>query len=116
MGHKGDVNDKQADEIEQGAIFEIEGPDENACVWLVAGKGEDAVVVNLGLREAVATKLADWLAEIDFGDRSGADYVADCCVVAGEETSTAIGTGETSTCTGSTVGTTGTAVSPRRLV
>jgi hypothetical protein len=27
-----------------------------------------AVVVNLGPREAVATKLADWLAEIDFGE------------------------------------------------
>jgi hypothetical protein len=56
------------DEPEQGALFEIEGPDEDACVWLVAGKGEDAVVVNLGPREAVATKLADWLAEIDFGE------------------------------------------------
>jgi hypothetical protein len=34
----------------------------------VPGKGADAVVVNLGPREAVATKLADWLAEIDFGE------------------------------------------------
>jgi hypothetical protein len=57
-----------SEELEQGALFEIEGPDEDACVWLVAGKGEDAVVVNLGPREAVATKLADWLAEIDFGE------------------------------------------------
>ena len=56
------------DDAEQGALFEIEGPDEDSCVWLVSGKGEEAVVVNLGPREAVATKLADWLAEIDFGE------------------------------------------------
>ena len=53
------------DEAERGALFEIEGPDEDSCVWLVAGTREEAVVVNLGPREAVATKLADWLA----GDR-----------------------------------------------
>jgi hypothetical protein len=62
------MNNASTDEPEQGALFEIEGPDEDACVWLVAGKGADAVVVNLGPREAVATKLADWLAEIDFGE------------------------------------------------
>lgn len=53
---------------EQGALFEIEGPDEDSCVWLVAGKGADAVVVNLGPRDAVAEKIAQWLAEIDFGE------------------------------------------------
>jgi hypothetical protein len=36
----------------------------------VSGKGKSALVVNLGPREAVAKKLANWLAEIDFGDRS----------------------------------------------
>ena len=56
------------DEPEQGALFEIEGPDEDACVWLVSGQGESAVVVNLGPREAVAEKLTQWLAEIDFGE------------------------------------------------
>jgi hypothetical protein len=25
---------------EQGALFEIEGPDEDSCVWLVDAKGE----------------------------------------------------------------------------
>jgi hypothetical protein len=53
---------------EQGASFEIEGPDEDARVWLVSGKGSDAVVVNLGPREAVATKPTDWPAAIDFGE------------------------------------------------
>ncbi len=57
------------DELEQGALFEIEGPDEDECVWLVSGSGPSATVVNLGPRPAVAEKLADWLAEIDFGER-----------------------------------------------
>lgn len=46
------------DETQQGALTEIEGPDEDACVWPVAGSGPDAAVVNLGPRESVATKLA----------------------------------------------------------
>jgi hypothetical protein len=53
---------------EQGALFEIEGPDEDFCLWLVSGTRPDAVVVNHGPREAVAIKLADWLAEIDIGE------------------------------------------------
>jgi hypothetical protein len=60
------------DEPEQEALFEIEGPDEDSCVWLVSGKGESAVVVNLGPREAVAEKLANWLAEIDFDENATA--------------------------------------------
>jgi hypothetical protein len=60
----GEGNDDPAQE----ALFEIEGPDEDSCVWLVSGKGEGAVVVNLGPREAVAEKLAQWLTEIDFGE------------------------------------------------
>ncbi|HEX8443026.1 MAG TPA: hypothetical protein VF631_05200 [Allosphingosinicella sp.] len=56
-------------EPDQGALFEIEGPDDDSCVWLVSGKGADAVVVNLGPRDAVAEKLAHWLCEIDFSER-----------------------------------------------
>ena len=55
-------------ELEQEALFGIEGPDEDECVWLVSGSGPSAVVVNLGPRPAVAEKLADWLAQIDFGE------------------------------------------------
>jgi hypothetical protein len=58
------------DEPEQEALFHIEGPDEDSCVWLVSGKGADQVVVNLGPREKVAEKLANWLSEIDFGERT----------------------------------------------
>jgi hypothetical protein len=50
------------------ARFEIEGPDECGCVWLICGKGESAIVVNLGPRDAVAEKMADWLGYIDFGE------------------------------------------------
>ncbi len=57
------------DEPDQEALFELEGPDEDSCVWIVIGKGENALVANLGPREGVATKLADWLASIDFGER-----------------------------------------------
>lgn len=57
-------------ECDQQALFKIEGPDEDGCVWLVSGEGESAVVVNLGPREAVATRMAEWLAEIDFGENS----------------------------------------------
>ena len=57
------------DEADQEALFEIEGPDEDSCVWLVSGKGQEALVVNLGPREAVAEKLAQWLADMDFGEQ-----------------------------------------------
>jgi hypothetical protein len=57
-------------ECEQGALFTLEGPDDDGCVWLVSGDGPSAIVVNLGPREPVATRLAEWLAEIDFGEGS----------------------------------------------
>jgi hypothetical protein len=53
---------------DQGALFTIEGPDDDSCVWLISGTGESAVVINLGPREPVSERMADWLAEIDFGD------------------------------------------------
>jgi hypothetical protein len=58
----------QGDDLEQGALFEIEGSDEDSCVCLVSGQGESIAVLNLGPRDAVAEKLTQWLAEIDFGE------------------------------------------------
>jgi hypothetical protein len=55
-------------EITEQTRRSIEGPDEDACVWLVAGAGPEAVVLLLGQRDAVATKMANWLAAIDFGE------------------------------------------------
>jgi hypothetical protein len=56
---------------EQEALYEIYGPDADCCVWLVSGKCDRPVVVSLGLGEAVAEKLSNWLAKIDFIDRFG---------------------------------------------
>lgn len=50
---------------EQGALFELEGPDDRGCVWLTA---EHGIVANLGPRDAVAEKMANWLAAMDFGE------------------------------------------------
>jgi hypothetical protein len=52
------------DEPEQEALFEIEGPDEDSCVWLTA----EGVHVNLGPGDKVAEKFAAWLTEMDFGE------------------------------------------------
>ena len=46
----------------QGALFEIEVDEDDGCVRVVAS----GQVMNLGPECAVATKLADWLAERDF--------------------------------------------------
>jgi hypothetical protein len=53
---------------EQCALFEIEGPDEDGCVWICAAGGRDVWCQNLGPREKVAEKLAQWLSEIDCGE------------------------------------------------
>jgi hypothetical protein len=61
-----DMEQPRADgEPDQGALFEIEGPDEDSCVWMAA---EGGVHVNLGPRDAVAEKLCQWLASIDYGE------------------------------------------------
>jgi hypothetical protein len=52
---------------EQGALFEIEGPDEDGCVWICSADGRDVWCQNLGPRQVVAEKLAQWLTEIGFG-------------------------------------------------
>ncbi len=49
----------------EGPDFEIEGPDEDSCVWLT---GEGGVHINLGPRHAVAEKMCQWLAAIDYGE------------------------------------------------
>ena len=56
------------DEPEQEALFEVEGPDEDGCVWICSPAGRDVWCRNLGPGEKVAEKMAQWLAEIDFGE------------------------------------------------
>jgi hypothetical protein len=57
-----------ADGPAQGALFEIEGPDEDGCVWICSSAGRDVWCRNLGPRDAVAEKLTAWLSSMDFGD------------------------------------------------
>ena len=45
-------------EAEQSALFELEGPDDDKCVWLHSG----GVTLNLGPSDAVAERFYEWLA------------------------------------------------------
>jgi hypothetical protein len=53
---------------EQGALFQIEGPDEDGCVWIVFQDGE---VRNLGPRQPVCEALSMALGAMDYGERPG---------------------------------------------
>ena len=53
------------EEPEQGALFRIEGPDEDGCVWVCSTEGRDVWCNNLGPKDAVAEVLSRWLAEQD---------------------------------------------------
>lgn len=55
-------------ESEQGALFRIEGPDEDGCVWLVFADGE---VRNAGPRGPVAEQCIQWLTQQDYGEEPG---------------------------------------------
>ena len=54
------------DEPVQGALFEIEGPDEDGCVWICSVAGRTDWCQNLGPADKVAEVLSGWLGEIDF--------------------------------------------------
>ena len=50
---------------EQGALFQIEGPDEDGCVWVCSLGDRDIWCHNLGPKAAVAQALSQWLASQD---------------------------------------------------
>lgn len=58
-------------EIEPGqdALFHIEGPDEDGCVWICSAAGRDVWCRNLGPADKVAEALSHWLASIDAEER-----------------------------------------------
>jgi len=57
------------DEPEQEALFDIEGPDEDGCVWACSPGGRrDIWCRNLGPADKVAEKLSQWLASYDDGE------------------------------------------------
>ena len=62
----------KADEGEgpqQGALFRIEGPDEDGCVWICSAEGREVWCQNLGPEGPTAAVMADWLAANDFGEK-----------------------------------------------
>jgi hypothetical protein len=56
------------DEPEQDALFEIEGPDEDGCVWICSAKGREDWCRNLGPADKVAEVLSQWLAAVHDGE------------------------------------------------
>ena len=59
-------------EPEQDALFNLEGPDEDGCVWI---SSTDAVGWhhNLGFADKVAEVLSQWLASLDDAERDYRD-------------------------------------------
>lgn len=48
---------------EQEALFQIEGPDEDGCVWACSPAGRDVWCRNLGPADKVAGVMSAWLDE-----------------------------------------------------
>nr|WP_294169968.1 hypothetical protein [uncultured Sphingomonas sp.] len=57
------------DEAEQDALFQIEGPDEDGCVWACSNEGREVWCRNLGTAEKVAEVMSQWLGSYDDGER-----------------------------------------------
>ena len=53
---------------EQGALFRIEGPDEDGCVWICSTSGRDVWCQNLGPFEPTAEAMVEWLEINDYGE------------------------------------------------
>ena len=52
------------DEPEQEALFTLDGPDEDGCVWICATQSDWCQ--NLGPSDKVAEVLSQWLGTIDY--------------------------------------------------
>jgi hypothetical protein len=49
----------------QDALFQIEGPDEDGCVWACSTEGRDIWCHNLGPKDKVTEVLRDWLSSAE---------------------------------------------------
>ena len=58
------------DEPEQEALFELQGPDEDGCVWACSREGRHVWCQNLGPVEKVRVVLAEFLASIEQNEGS----------------------------------------------
>ena len=54
------------DDPEQNALFQIEGPDEDGCVWICSTEGRSVWCQNLGPKDKVAEVLSQWLGQVDY--------------------------------------------------
>lgn len=61
---------KDDDKAERNALFRIEGPDEDGCVWACSNEGREVWCRNLGPAEEVAEVMSQWLGSIDYGERN----------------------------------------------
>jgi len=52
-------------EPEQEALFAIEGPDEDGCVWVCSSQGRDVWCHNLGPCDKTVEVMSRWLASMD---------------------------------------------------
>ena len=52
-------------EPEQEALFYIEGPDEDGCVWIYGASPGDPWAQNLGPCGKVAEVMSQWLGSVD---------------------------------------------------
>lgn len=59
------------DEPEQGALFEIEGPDDDGCVWICSAKDHEIWRQNLGPRDQVVDVMWEWIGKIANADVFG---------------------------------------------
>ena len=55
----------------QSALFQLEGPDEDGCVWACSPEGRDIWCHNLGPESAVAEALSQWLAARNCDETEG---------------------------------------------
>ena len=53
---------------DQGALFRIEGPDEDGCVWICSASGRDVWCQNLGPFEPTAEAMTKWLEANGYGE------------------------------------------------
>lgn len=56
-------------EPQKGTTYQIQGPDEQGCVWLCDAKGPEHWCVNLGPVQQAAELMSEWLAQIDYDKR-----------------------------------------------
>jgi hypothetical protein len=55
-------------ESEQEALFELQGPDEDGCVWACSTRGRNDWCEKLGHVSKVAEIMSQWLGSIDYDE------------------------------------------------